>query len=204
MASARPALGRLQVPAAGVRLDGYIVDFVCTEQRLVVEIDGGQHVGAARGTTSSGQLELESLGFSRSCDTGTMTCWFERTRPGRHLGSSCDCPSRRHPSPASGARASPRRRGAGAHGMTRTTQWVYGWLLLLPAMALLVLFTHYPAVATLWHSFFSTPKGSRPLGLRRRRQLPAARRGPGLLAGAVEQLSGTRSARYPRPSSSRC
>ena len=29
-------------------------------------------------------------------------------------------------------------------------------------MALLVLFTHYPAVATLWQSFFSTPKGSRP------------------------------------------
>ena len=46
--------------------------------------------------------------------------------------------------------------------MTRTAQWVYGWLLLLPAMALLVLFTHYPAVATLWHSFFSTPKGARP------------------------------------------
>jgi sn-glycerol 3-phosphate transport system permease protein len=46
--------------------------------------------------------------------------------------------------------------------MTRTTQWLYGWLLLLPSMVLLVLFTHYPAVATMWHSFFSTPKGSRP------------------------------------------
>ena len=46
--------------------------------------------------------------------------------------------------------------------MTRTTQWLYGWLLLLPAMALLALFTHYPAVATLWHSFYSTPKGARP------------------------------------------
>src|SRR5205809_1704096 len=41
-------------------------------------------------------------------------------------------------------------------------QWLYGWLLLLPAMALLVLFTHYPAVANLWHSFYSTPRGSRP------------------------------------------
>jgi sn-glycerol 3-phosphate transport system permease protein len=39
---------------------------------------------------------------------------------------------------------------------------VYGWLLLLPAMALLALFTHYPAVANLWHSFLSTPKGERP------------------------------------------
>jgi sn-glycerol 3-phosphate transport system permease protein len=46
--------------------------------------------------------------------------------------------------------------------MTRTTQWAYGWLLLLPAAALLALFTHYPAAATAWHSFFSTPKGARP------------------------------------------
>ena len=46
--------------------------------------------------------------------------------------------------------------------MTRGAQWLYGWLLLLPAMALLALFTHYPAVATLWHSVNSTPKGSRP------------------------------------------
>jgi sn-glycerol 3-phosphate transport system permease protein len=46
--------------------------------------------------------------------------------------------------------------------MTRSTQWLYGWLLLLPAAALLALFTHYPAIATLWHSFLSTAKGSRP------------------------------------------
>lgn len=36
------------------------------------------------------------------------------------------------------------------------------WLLLLPALLLLIAFTHYPAVATIWHSFFSTPKGARP------------------------------------------
>ena len=46
--------------------------------------------------------------------------------------------------------------------MTRSFQAIYGWLLLLPAMVLLVAFTHYPAVATLWNSFFSTPRGSRP------------------------------------------
>ena len=46
--------------------------------------------------------------------------------------------------------------------MTRTREWVYAWLLLAPAMVLLVLFTHYPAFANLWHSFLSTPKGSRP------------------------------------------
>lgn len=36
------------------------------------------------------------------------------------------------------------------------------WLLLLPAFVLLVTFTHYPAIATIWHSFFSTPKGDNP------------------------------------------
>jgi sn-glycerol 3-phosphate transport system permease protein len=46
--------------------------------------------------------------------------------------------------------------------MTRSREWLYAWLLLLPAAVLLVLFTHYPAVANLWHSFYSTPKGSRP------------------------------------------
>ena len=46
--------------------------------------------------------------------------------------------------------------------MNRTAQWVYGWLLLLPAMALLALFTHYPALANLWHSFLATPRGERP------------------------------------------
>jgi sn-glycerol 3-phosphate transport system permease protein len=46
--------------------------------------------------------------------------------------------------------------------MTRTKHWLYAWLLLAPAMALLGLFTHYPAVANLWHSFYSTPRGARP------------------------------------------
>ncbi len=58
--------------------------------------------------------------------------------------------------------------------MTRSAQWLYGWLLLLPAMALLALFTHYPTVATAWQSFRSTPKGARPavfVGLDNYRQL---------------------------------
>lgn len=46
--------------------------------------------------------------------------------------------------------------------MNRITAQVHGWLLLLPAAVLLAVFTHYPAGATLWHSFFSTPKPSRP------------------------------------------
>ena len=39
----------------------------------------------------------------------------------------------------------------------RLAPHVNGWLLLLPAAVLLVAFTHYPTVATLWGSFFSTP-----------------------------------------------
>jgi sn-glycerol 3-phosphate transport system permease protein len=46
--------------------------------------------------------------------------------------------------------------------MNRVTAQVHGWLLLLPAAVLLAVFTHYPAGATLWHSFFSTPKPNRP------------------------------------------
>jgi sn-glycerol 3-phosphate transport system permease protein len=39
---------------------------------------------------------------------------------------------------------------------------VYGWLLLTPAAILLIGFTHYPAAATLWDSFFSTGTAVRP------------------------------------------
>ena len=39
---------------------------------------------------------------------------------------------------------------------------VYGWLLLTPAAILLIGFTHYPAVATLVDSFFSTGTVVRP------------------------------------------
>ncbi|MDE3131196.1 MAG: sugar ABC transporter permease [Acidobacteriota bacterium] len=38
---------------------------------------------------------------------------------------------------------------------------VHGWLLLLPAAVLLAAFTHYPALATLWRSFYSTPRAGR-------------------------------------------
>ena len=38
---------------------------------------------------------------------------------------------------------------------------IYGWLLLLPALVMLFAFTHYPALITFWHSFFSTARGKR-------------------------------------------
>jgi sn-glycerol 3-phosphate transport system permease protein len=46
--------------------------------------------------------------------------------------------------------------------MNRVSAQVHGWLLLLPAAVLLAAFTHYPAAATLWHSFFTTAKPNRP------------------------------------------
>jgi sn-glycerol 3-phosphate transport system permease protein len=57
---------------------------------------------------------------------------------------------------------------------TRATATVHGWLLLLPAMALLVAFTHWPAVATFIDSFYSTPRPRRPerfVGLDNYRQI---------------------------------
>ena len=50
-----------------------------------------------------------------------------------------------------------------AHGnVASSRQAVHAWLMLLPALVLLVAFTHWPIVATLVDSFFSTPKGARP------------------------------------------
>ena len=58
--------------------------------------------------------------------------------------------------------------------MMNTRQSAHAYLLLLPAFILLVAFTHFPAVASLIDSFYSTPKGSRPavwVGLDNYRQM---------------------------------
>ena len=39
---------------------------------------------------------------------------------------------------------------------------VHGWLLLLPAFALLALFTHWPVLGTIWDSFHATSRGGKP------------------------------------------
>ena len=41
-------------------------------------------------------------------------------------------------------------------------QAIHGWLLLLPAFALLALFTHWPVLGTIWDSLHATPKGGNP------------------------------------------
>ncbi|UUX49898.1 sugar ABC transporter permease [Nisaea acidiphila] len=47
-------------------------------------------------------------------------------------------------------------------GSLSNRTWIHAWLFLSPAMILLIAFTHYPAAVTLFHSFFSTPRGKRP------------------------------------------
>jgi sn-glycerol 3-phosphate transport system permease protein len=46
--------------------------------------------------------------------------------------------------------------------MTYRLSRLHAWLLLLPALAMLALFTHWPAVAAIIDSFYSTPKARRP------------------------------------------
>ena len=73
------------------------------------------------------------------------------------------------PSPARFARdLSPPGRGVRARCtaskpmISRLTATIHGWLLLLPAMAFLALFTHWPALATFIDTFYSTPRPRRP------------------------------------------
>src|SRR5690606_33621414 len=47
---------RRQVP-----LDGYILDFVCFEARLIVEVDGGQHSQSARDAVRERHFESKGV-----------------------------------------------------------------------------------------------------------------------------------------------
>ncbi|TCK02608.1 carbohydrate ABC transporter permease [Marinobacterium mangrovicola] len=40
--------------------------------------------------------------------------------------------------------------------------WLHAWLMLLPALAMLMAFTHIPALTTIWHSLFYPARGSEP------------------------------------------
>jgi sn-glycerol 3-phosphate transport system permease protein len=62
-----------------------------------------------------------------------------------------------HNDPAAG-RSTP---AAGAAATERWRVHVQGWLMLLPAAVLLVVFTHFPVGATIYHSFFSNPRPGR-------------------------------------------
>jgi sn-glycerol 3-phosphate transport system permease protein len=76
----------------------------------------------------------------------------------REPSGEVDRPLPRSAAHAVAVASRPSNVGMGARWATH----VNGWLLLLPAAVLLVIFTHYPAVATFIGSFFSTPKGAHP------------------------------------------
>ncbi|MFG8548637.1 endonuclease domain-containing protein [Pseudomonas aeruginosa] len=61
-------------------LGPYIVDFVCHERMLVIELDGGQHVGSP----ADAWLESRGPGY---CGSGTTRCW----RAGRCCWRSFSC-----------------------------------------------------------------------------------------------------------------
>ena len=60
-------------------LDGYILDFVCFEARLIVEVDGGQHSQSARDAVRD--RHFESKGFR------TLRVWNDEVT--RNLDGVC-------------------------------------------------------------------------------------------------------------------
>jgi very-short-patch-repair endonuclease len=59
--SAPPTTRRIQVPPP-VPVAGYIVDFACIPARLVVELDGGQHLDATD-YDAERTCAIEALGY---------------------------------------------------------------------------------------------------------------------------------------------
>ena len=64
---------------------------------------------------------------------------------------------------------------------------IHAYLLLLPAIVLLVAFTHWPAIATLIDSLYATPHGSRPAPFVGIDNYTDLLDDPGVLAGAAQQ-----------------
>jgi sn-glycerol 3-phosphate transport system permease protein len=84
------------------------------------------------------------------------------------------------PISTSGKPAPENQRGEGSSvliaAMNSRSVQIHGWLLLLPALALLALFTHWPALTTLIESLHSTPRARRAaafVGLDNYRQMLA-------------------------------
>ncbi len=62
-----------------VPLDGYILDFVCFETRLIVEVDGGQHSESARDAVRD--RHFQNRGFK------TLRVWNDEVE--RNLNGVC-------------------------------------------------------------------------------------------------------------------
>jgi hypothetical protein len=72
-----------------------------------------------------------------------------------------------------GSRAHPQSLSLTPMMTTARPRRLHGWLLLLPAMACLALFTHWPAIASFVDSFYVDPAGAPPGAFHRARQLRA-------------------------------
>ena len=61
-------------------LGKYIVDFVCLEGRVIVELDGGQHNEEKQKTYDVAATTGSAPKDSKSFDSGTMTCFWNGRR----------------------------------------------------------------------------------------------------------------------------
>jgi hypothetical protein len=67
-------------------IGAYVVDFVCLERRLVVELDGGQHAGDAG---DEGRDKACTTWVSVSCVSGTMPHWRTSRRCSPRSSKRC-------------------------------------------------------------------------------------------------------------------
>jgi very-short-patch-repair endonuclease len=54
-----------------VEIDGYVVDFLCPERRLIIEVDGGQHT-AQRDARRTAYLESQGFRLIRFWNTDVL------------------------------------------------------------------------------------------------------------------------------------
>jgi very-short-patch-repair endonuclease len=98
----------------------YIVDFVCREQRLIVELDGGQHATDKRDAAREGWLSERGYRVMRFWNNDVLSntqgvlesiaaALSEMTSVQSNLANA------RNPGDAPSPRPSPRTRGEGAH-----------------------------------------------------------------------------------------
>jgi very-short-patch-repair endonuclease len=64
-ATPRPAICALQISAAGAFSQSFILDFVCFEKRIIIEIDGSQHASSERDMERETVLKAEGFRIER-------------------------------------------------------------------------------------------------------------------------------------------
>jgi len=62
--AARPKAGLIQISTSGA-LQNFILDFVCFEKRLVIEIDGSRHASSETDPATDAVLQAEGFRIAR-------------------------------------------------------------------------------------------------------------------------------------------